>query len=70
MLMGLHAETLSDLRPRTPHNEASWAFPPSLFLRSSDDEEDVIKRINTTAAALQAEVTSQALGLCFWWAAS
>ena len=56
MLMGLHAETLSDLQPRNPHNGASWSFPPSMLLRSSEDEEDVIRRINMTVAALQAEV--------------
>ena len=64
MLMGLHADTLSDLQPRNPHNEVSWSFPPSIFLRSSDDEEDVIKRINMTAAALQAKVTSHGIMLC------
>ncbi len=62
--MGLHADTLSDLQPRNPHNEAAWSFPPSIFLRSSDDEEEVIKRINMTAAALHAEVTSSGATLC------
>ena len=59
MLMGLHLSTLQQedaLTPRNPYNDEHWAFPPAIILRTMSDEPDVIVRVNSTAAALRAEV--------------
>jgi len=59
MLMGFHLSTLQrvdDLTPRNPYNDEHWAFPPTIILRTMSDEADVIVRVNSTAAALNAQV--------------
>ncbi len=59
MLMGLHLTTLQhegELNPRNPYNDEHWAFPPVIILRTMSDEADVIKRVNSTWAALTAQV--------------
>ena len=59
MLMGLHLSTLQQedaLTPRNPYNDEHWAFPPAIILRTMSDEPDVIVRVNSTAAALRAQV--------------
>ena len=61
MLMGFHLSTLQrveDLTPRNPYNDEHWAFPPTIILRTMSDEADVIVRVNSTAAALKAQVCS------------
>lgn len=63
MLMGFHLTTMQhegELNPRNPYNDEHWAFPPVIILRTLSDEADVIKRVNSTWAAL----TDQA-GLSF-----
>lgn len=59
MLMGLHLTTLQQegsLSPRNPYNDEHWAFPPVIILRTMSDEADVIKRVNSTWAALSSQV--------------
>ncbi len=59
MLMGFHLTTLQhegELNPRNPYNDEHWAFPPVIILRTLSDEADVIKRVNSTWAALTDQV--------------
>ena len=59
MLMGFHLSTLQnpeDLQPRNPNNDEHWPFPPTIILRTLSDESDVVIRVNSTAAALKAQV--------------
>ena len=59
MLMGFHLSTLDnldDLNPRNPYTDEHWAYPPTFILRTLLDEPDVIVRVNSTAAALNALV--------------
>ena len=56
MLMGFHLSTLDDLNPRNPYTDEHWAYPPTIILRTLSDERDVVVRVNSTAAALNALV--------------
>ena len=67
MLMGFHLSTLDDLNPRNPYTDEHWAYPPTFILRTLLDEPDVIVRVNSTAAALNALVSpcsAQAQSAC------
>ncbi|BDA48553.1 hypothetical protein COCOBI_12-2330 [Coccomyxa sp. Obi] len=53
MLMGLHLNTLGEaLQPRNPHNGHVWDHPPVIILRTLQDEDSVIERVNRTLIAL------------------
>ena len=46
----------TELKPRNLQTGATWQFPPVLLMAAANDDQDFLKLINRTQAALQIKV--------------
>lgn len=63
MVMGMRPEEVmgAALQPRNLASGAQWAFPPTLLMAASNDQDEIIDLINRTAVHLEGQVCTQDL---------